>query len=78
MNQIIKGNAASKTSWTATALIVFGGIQQSFPNFVDLIPDQYEGLALSIVGAIMLILRNVTSQSIADKAIPEDSNDQAG
>lgn len=67
MNPLIAGNLKSKTSWTSTALIVLGALQQAFPAFVDAIPDRYEGTALSVIGAVMLILRNATTQSIAAK-----------
>lgn len=67
MHPLIAGNAKSKTSWASVLLLILGALQQSFSESVDLIPDQYEGLAMSLIGALYLILRNLTNQSISEK-----------
>jgi len=71
MNPLITGNLKSKTSWTATALIVLGSVQQYFPEFIDLIPEKHRGHAIAVVGFLMLLLRNVSNDSITEKGTPD-------
>jgi hypothetical protein len=73
MKTFIAGNAKSKTSWAAIAVVAFGGLEQS--GVLDLVPDQYKGLAISLVGAVMFFLRNISNDSIADKAPPKETPD---
>ena len=74
MNPLIAGNVRSKTSWVAVALIVLGAIEQS--GLIEFVPDAYKGLALSVVGAVMLVLRNLTTESVAGKVALGDENDE--
>lgn len=67
MHPVIRGNLASRTTRSGALLILLGTLQQLFPQFVDLIPDKYEGLALAIIGAVVVFLRNITGQPITDK-----------
>lgn len=69
MNPIIVGNLKSKTSWAAVLLMAVGGIEQS--GLLELIPDEYKGIAIATVGGLMFALRNITSKSIAAKAAKE-------
>lgn len=74
MNPLIAGNVRSKTSWVAVALIVLGAIEQS--GLIEFVPDAYKGLALSVVGAVMLVLRNLTTESVAGKVALGDENNE--
>lgn len=69
MNPVIVGNLKSKTSWAGVLLMAVGGLEQS--GLLELVPDEYKGLAISMVGGLMFFLRNVTSQSVAAKATKE-------
>lgn len=69
MNDRIAGNLKSKTSWAALLLMALGGLEQS--GLLALVPDEYKGIAISAVGALMLFLRNITSESVAVKAAKE-------
>lgn len=66
MNPTINGNLKSKTSWAAVALMAIGGLEQS--GLLQLIPDEYKGIAISAVGALMLFLRNITTTPVTEKA----------
>lgn len=66
MNEIVAGNLRSKTSWAAVLLMAFGGLEQS--GLLVLVPDEYKGITLSAVGALMFFLRQVTDRSIIAKA----------
>lgn len=62
---IIAGNLKSKTSWAAVVLMALGGLEQS--GLLALVPDEYKGVAISAIGALMLVLRNITASSITEK-----------
>jgi hypothetical protein len=72
VNPIITGNLKSKTSWAAIVLMALGGLEQS--GLLALVPDEYKGIAISAVGALMLFLRNITSESVTVKAAKESPN----
>lgn len=71
MKYRIIGNLKSKTSWAGVLLLLAGGLQQS--GLLELIPDDYKGSVISIVGALVLILRNLTKESVTDKAAPREA-----
>ena len=56
--------AKSKSLWFANALIICGVIQQLGGA---IIPAEYQGLVLSIVGVIAAALRFVTTKALAEK-----------
>jgi hypothetical protein len=68
MNGFLMGNVKSKTSWLGILLMVFGVLQDQWTMVQQLIPVQYAGRAFALVGLLVLILRNVTSESITEKA----------
>lgn len=76
MNPIIAGNVRSKTSWVALALIVLGAVEQS--GLIEFVPEAYKGLALSLIGAVMLVLRNLTSEPVAAKVTQGDDSENPG
>jgi hypothetical protein len=65
MNDRINGNLKSKTSWAAIAVMALGALEQS--GLLQLIPDEYKGIAISAIGALMLFLRNVTVTPVESK-----------
>ncbi len=71
MKHRIIGNLKSKTSWAGALLVIAGGVQQS--GLLELIPEDYQGSVISIVGALVLILRNLTKESVTDKAAPREA-----
>lgn len=79
MKSLVAGNLKSKTSWFGIGLIILGALEQS--GLMELVPDEWKGFALSTVGFLTLVLRNLTTMSVIDKAIEtkeDDANDQAG
>jgi len=56
--------AKSKSIWFANALIACGLIQQ-LGGFV--IPAEYQGVVMALVGLIAAALRFVTNKALADK-----------
>lgn len=80
MNALI-GNLKSKTSWLGTGLVVFGTLYDQWPTVAQLIPQEYLGKSYAAVGVLVLVLRNLTNKSIAEKAttpILPPSNTQGG
>lgn len=71
---IIVGNAKSKTSWLATALIVVGSVQEFVPSLIDLVPKQHQGKLIAALGLVLLILRNLTKESISDKGAKDETS----
>lgn len=67
MKDILMGNVKSKTSWVGTLIAVFGVLYDNWSQVATLIPPQHVGKAFSILGVIVLVLRNISSGSIADK-----------
>jgi hypothetical protein len=68
MHPLIRGNLLSRTSRTGLVLILIGAAEQALPQIVgDLISDRYEGAVLALIGAVVIFLRNITSQSIPEK-----------
>lgn len=76
MNPIITGNLRSKTSWAAILLMALGGLEQS--GLLALIPDDYKGIAISAVGALMLFLRNITTQAVTNKSVEQGPGSAQG
>ena len=72
MNTLVAGNLKSKTSWFSTLLIVFGTLNDSTDLLKAIIPpnNAHVGAIIAGIGIITLILRNITTQSIAEKATP--------
>lgn len=54
-----------KTISAASIIAVIGMVQQS--GAIDLIPEQYKGLVLVVIGALMGGLRVATNSSIFQK-----------
>lgn len=63
----LKGNLKSKTVWFANALIVAGFLEQHGHVLTELVPENYRGLAVSLVGLAVWGLRAVTSTSLSEK-----------
>ena len=80
MNALL-GNLKSKTSWLGTGLVVFGTLYDQWPTVAQLIPQAYLGKSYAAVGVVVLLLRNLTNKSIAEKAatpVLPPSNTQGG
>lgn len=54
-----------RTIAVSLAVIVLGLLEQI--NVADFIPDQYDGLAIAVVGAVMAGLRLVTKSPVGKK-----------
>lgn len=54
-----------KTILAAIAVIVMGALEQF--DVTSIIPDQYDGLALAVVGLVMAGLRLITSTPVGNK-----------
>ena len=54
-----------KTMAVAALLVVLGMVEQS--GIVDLIPDEYKGFAIAVIGAVMAGLRLVTTTPVLTK-----------
>ena len=63
----IEKHARSKTMWFALMLAVLGVVQASMDVFTPYLTPQGAGFATLIVGAVVAILRVLTTQAISDK-----------
>lgn len=54
-----------KTMAVAALLVLLGAVEQL--GLVDLIPDQYKGLAIAVIGAVMAGLRVITTTPVLEK-----------
>ena len=49
----------------AALLVLLGAVEQL--GLVDLIPDEYKGLAIAVIGAVMAGLRVITTTPVLEK-----------
>lgn len=68
MNNVLVGNLKSKTTWVGTVITIFGVLYDNWSQVAQLIPPEHVGKAFSVFGVLMLILRNLTNDSVSDKA----------
>lgn len=54
-----------KTMAVAALLVVLGAVEQM--GLVDLIPDEYKGFAIAVIGAVMAGLRVITTTPVLEK-----------
>lgn len=66
MNALIK-RIKSKTYWLGAAVVAAGFLDQNTQLISQLIPEQYRGLAVSLIGVAVWVLREVTTQPLSDK-----------
>jgi hypothetical protein len=66
MNKLI-GAARSKTMWFSLLLVIFGVVEVNLSLFQALIPPQYWGIVVTVIGVITAVLRWITTTSIDDK-----------
>jgi hypothetical protein len=57
----------SKTMWFALALVVLGFIAENFNYVQDIIDPKYYGISYMAIGAIVAVLRFVTTQPLGEK-----------
>lgn len=67
MLDLLKGNLKSKTVWFANALVIAGLLEQHGHVLTQLIPDEYQGLAVSLVGLAVWGLRAITTKPLTEK-----------
>jgi len=66
---VVVGNIYSKTNWTALLVIILGYLQlpavhESLLPFVE---EKYLALANMLVGLIIIVVRNMTTESVSAK-----------
>lgn len=64
--QAILGALKSKTVWTAVGGILLTALSPVVQDFISAHP----GIAGTIAGTVMILLRTLTTQPLADKAAP--------
>lgn len=57
----------SKTMRFALLLVIFGVIELNLPLFQNVIPPEYWGLVVTLIGVIVAVLRFVTTTSLDEK-----------
>lgn len=72
MNQVIVGASKSWTIWFAVALVFFGYLQIESDHIAELISPKAMGWFNIALGAIVAVLRAVTTTSLAEKGVPKD------
>jgi len=64
----LRGSLYSKTSNAAIVVAVIGVLEQLIPGLLGVVvPTEYSGLALSLVGVAFWLLRWVTSKPLDEK-----------
>lgn len=58
------GAVKSKTMWFAFALVIAGFVQS---NVGALVPVAYQGIAVTVIGLVVGLLRTQTDTALADK-----------
>lgn len=66
MNAITK-RLKSKTYWYGAAVVALGFAEQYSSILTQFVPEQYRGLAVSLVGVGVWVLREVTKTPVSDK-----------
>lgn len=76
MNTLVAGNLRSKTAWLSAALIIVGTLNDSTDLLKAVLPNNaHIGAIIAGIGLVFLVLRNVTTQSITEKA--EETKDDS-
>lgn len=66
MNAITK-RLKSKTYWYGAAVVALGFAEQYGHVVTQFIPEQYKGLAVSLLGVGVWVLREMTKSPVAEK-----------
>ncbi|MHB1231599.1 MAG: hypothetical protein ACYCZQ_03310 [Burkholderiales bacterium] len=67
LEALIKKGWKSKTVWFGYLISLFGGIQMWLPQIQQLVSQVTYGKIFAAVGFIIVVLRVVTTNSLADK-----------
>jgi len=67
MNPLVKGAVASKSVWLGAILVFLGAMTSTVEAWKNAIPLEYQGLFISFIGAVVIALRAVTTESLAEK-----------
>lgn len=67
----LKGAMKSKTIWFGMAIAALSWLQQAIPGVEGLSPEAIS-IVGSLVGTVILALRVMTVESLADKATPKE------
>lgn len=67
MINTVKGATKSRLVWLGVVLVFLGTMMSTVDAWKHLIPAEYQGLFISIVGAIVVALRAVTTQPLSEK-----------
>jgi len=69
MKTYLIGNLLSRTAWLGALVIILGTLYDQWSLVAELIPDGWETKGYALIGLLIIVLRNVTSESIEDKAV---------
>jgi hypothetical protein len=67
MKDILKAAVKSKTMNFGSLLVIAGLIEQNSALITQLVPDQYDGLAISLIGVVVWGLRFVTTSPLVNR-----------
>ena len=70
MKQQIQQRAKSKTYWLGFAVMMLSYVQSNIAQ-VDQFLGEYKGLVMFVIGALIMILREVTKGPLSDKNVPD-------
>lgn len=74
MTPAVKGATKSWTVWFAVALAFFGYLQLESEHIAELISPKAMGWFNIFLGAAIVVLRAITTTSLADKGAPSDES----
>lgn len=67
MKNTVRGALKSKTNWFGIALVVLPFVQQEWHVWSGLLPEKYRIYALSVIGLVVIVLRFMTREPLAEK-----------
>lgn len=69
----IRGALKSKTIWLGTSVSMLGYFQQREDLITQIVGTRHSGLIILAIGALVIVLRAVTTQSLADRCNPKEA-----
>ena len=67
MKDVLIGSLTSKTQWLALAVVILGVLQDQAGLITQIFGPEHGGKVISAIGLLFMVLRAVTTQSLADK-----------
>lgn len=64
---IVRGASRSRTIWFAGSMIAAGVLEQAAGVVTAVVPEEYKGIAIAVIGLMTAVLRLVTNKPLTEK-----------